>query len=218
MSWDDYLGDAPKLPFDAKRFFRWRNYRDYGTGVAGDLFVHLFSGLHVITGSIGPERIFATGGLRFWKDGRDVPDITLGVYDYPKASSHPAFNVQMRVNFADGSGGGSHIRLIGTEGMMTVTGRGLVIEKTGIETMPEYRYYDSYATFSKSQKEDYKKWHETHYGHVRPKMSSPGSFEYKAPEGYDSHSDHWWFFADAIRNDTKLVEDGEFLAAFTARE
>ena len=61
-------------PSEPVRLFRWRNYRDYGTGVAGDLFVHLFSGMHFITGAIGPERIYATGGLRFWKDGRDVPD------------------------------------------------------------------------------------------------------------------------------------------------
>ena len=50
--------------------------------MAGDLFVHLFSGTHFITGSHGPTRGMATGGLRFWKDGRDVPDVMLGLFDY----------------------------------------------------------------------------------------------------------------------------------------
>ena len=109
---------------------------------AGYLFVHLFSSLHVITGSIGPERVFATGGLRYWKDGRDVPDVTLGLYDYGAQATHPAFNVQMRVNFADGSGGGSRARLIGTEGVMTVGGRSIKIEKVGLNTQPNYRGYD----------------------------------------------------------------------------
>ena len=57
-SWDH----APDRPYDPLRVFRWRNYRDYGTGVAGDLFVHLFSSLHFVVSSRGPTRIQAAGG------------------------------------------------------------------------------------------------------------------------------------------------------------
>src|SRR5690606_28954230 len=60
VDWDNFIGDAPKVPFDPVRFFRWRNYQDYGTGIAGDLFVHLFSRLHAVTQSNGPNRSFAT--------------------------------------------------------------------------------------------------------------------------------------------------------------
>ena len=52
---------APKRPFDPIRFFRWRNYWDYGTAVAGDLFVHLLTGIHHATGSLGPTRIAGDG-------------------------------------------------------------------------------------------------------------------------------------------------------------
>lgn len=210
VDWKNYIGDAPASKFDPLRFFRWRNYRDYGTGVAGDLFVHLFSALHVITGSTGPNRIYATGGLRFWKDGRDVPDVTLGLYDYPESPTHPAFNVQMRVNFVDGSGGGSHVRLIGSEGVMTLGWRGITVQRSKVNTVPQYGGWDAYATFSEAQQKDFEKWYKAHYPTPKPIMREPAEVEYTVPEGYSSHHDHWWNFAEAVRNGSKLVEDTTF--------
>ena len=137
IDWDRFLGRAPKVPFEPVRLFRWRNYRDYGTSVAGDLFVHLFSGMHFVTGAIGPTRVFATGGLRFWKDGRDVPDVMLGLYDYPKTARHPAFNLALRVNFVNGAGETSGFRFVGSEGIMTV-GNGVTISKQPRNAEPGY--------------------------------------------------------------------------------
>lgn len=108
---DRFLGSAPKRPFEPVRLFRWRNYRDYGTGVAGDLFVHLLTGLHFATGSKGPNRVYTTGGLRFWKDGRDVPDVMLALPDYP------GFTVQLKVNFVSGTPAESAgMKFVGGEG------------------------------------------------------------------------------------------------------
>ncbi|MDP5170827.1 MAG: Gfo/Idh/MocA family oxidoreductase [Bacteroidia bacterium] len=210
IDWDRYLGDAPKTAFDPVRFFRWRNYRDYGTGVAGDLFVHLFSGLHRVIKSAGPNRIYATGGLRYWKDGRDVPDVMLAVLDYPATDSHPAFNLQMRVNFVDGSGGSQKIRLIGSEGVMEIGGDGVKITRSIMPEAPGFGGWDTYNTFTKAQQAEYEAWYQQTYPEKRASMNEPKSLEFLAPRGYSDHLDHWNNFADAIRNGTPIIEDALF--------
>ncbi len=50
LDWDTWLGTAPKKPFDPLAFARWRCWKEYGTGVAGDLLVHLISGMQFVLG------------------------------------------------------------------------------------------------------------------------------------------------------------------------
>lgn len=73
VDWERYTEGMKKMPFDPKKFFWWRNYKDFGTGVAGDLFVHLLSGIHLITGSKGPNQVFSSGQLSYWKDEETCP-------------------------------------------------------------------------------------------------------------------------------------------------
>lgn len=208
IDWDRFLGRAPKVPFEPVRLFRWRNYRDYGTGVAGDLFVHLFSGMHFVTGAIGPTRAFATGGLRFWKDGRDVPDVMLGLYDYPKTTQHPAFNLALRVNFVDGGSENSGFRFIGSEGILTID-RGVTVAKTPREIEPGYTI-DTFpqATqeeFLKQYREKYPKQRATADG-IRPQAEE----KFLPPRGYNDHVDHHRNFIQAVRTRKPVVEDAVF--------
>jgi predicted dehydrogenase len=208
VDWDRFQGRAPKRPFDAKRVFRWRNYRDYGTGVAGDLFVHLFSGMHFVTGAIGPTRAFATGGLRFWNDGRDVPDVLLGLYDYPKTDRHTAFTLALRVNFVNGAGETSGFRFVGSEGVMTIGG-GVSISKTPRETEPGY----TIDTFAKATQEEFLKEYRQKYPPAKPSpdsMRAQGDEKYQAPPGYSDHIDHHRNFAAAVRSRKPVVEDATF--------
>ncbi len=210
IDWDAFIGDAPRMRFDPVRFFRWRNYIDYGTGVAGDLFVHLFTSLHIIMDSLGPDRIVSSGGLRFWKDGRDVPDVMLALYDYPDTKTHPAFNVQIRSNFVDGSGGATHVQLIGTEGMMTVGWSSIELKRNKISRRPSYGGWDSFDTFTAAQQKEYEQWFKSTYPPDKLEVYEPGVRVFHEPQGYDSNVDHWAHFIDAILNGTKLVEDSAF--------
>jgi len=208
IDWDRFLGRAPKVPFEPTRLFRWRNYRDYGTGVAGDLFVHLFSGMHFVTGAIGPTRVYAAGGLRFWKDGRDVPDVLLGLYDYPQTARHPAFNLALRVNFVDGGAENSGFRFIGTEGILAI-GNGVKVSKTPREAEPGY----TIDTFPKATQEQFlKKYYEEHprstptADAIRPQVED----RYLPPQGYSDHRDHHRNFLAAVRSRKPVVEDAIF--------
>jgi len=208
VDWDRYLGQAPKRPFEPIRLFRWRNYQDYGTGVAGDLFVHLFSGLHFITGVQGPERVFATGGLRYWKDGRDVPDVMMGVYDYPAQNKMPAFNLALRVNFVNGAGETSGFRFVGSEGIMTV-GSTVTLSKVNRESEPGY----TISTFPRNVQEGFLK---TYHGKYPPRraaaegMTPQAEDTFRAPRNYSDHLDHHRNFLSAVRSRKPVIEDALF--------
>jgi predicted dehydrogenase len=208
IDWDRFLGRAPKVPFEPVRLFRWRNYQDYGTGVAGDLFVHLFSGMHFVTGAIGPTRVFATGGLRFWKDGRDVPDVMLGLYDYPKTEKHPAFNLSLRVNFVDGAGETSGFRFVGSEGIMWI-GSDVTISKQPRSPQPGY----TIGTFTKATQDEFLKEYREKYPQARPTadgMRPDGEEHYRPPNGYSDHLDHHRNFLESVRSRKPVIENATF--------
>ena len=210
VDWDTFLKDTGDRPFDATRFFRWRNYQDYGTGVAGDLFVHLFSGAHRILDSLGPERIFSTGGLRYWKDGRDVPDVFIASCDYGAQEGHPAFNMQLRVNFVDGGGGGSRTRFVGTEGSLEVDGGSITLRRKTLPQAPGYGGWDSFGTFSQAGRAEFEKWYASEYPPAPATVQGPDEWTYRAPEGYSDHVHHFGNWFTAIRAGGKVVEDGAF--------
>lgn len=211
VDWDNFIGDAPKRPFDPVRFFRWRNYQDYGTGVAGDLFVHLFSGLHNVLDSLGPERIYATGGLRYWKDGRDVPDVMLALLDYPETKAHPAFNVQLRVNFTSGDGGSEKTRLVGTDGIIELGWGSVTVHRHKVNTIPSYGGWDSFDTFSSSQQKEFVEWYQKEYPPLPPEIQEPAELIYRQPEkNYSDNIEHHLNFYDCMRSGNTPVEDAVF--------
>lgn len=201
VDWNMFVANTNKRPFDATRFFRWRNYRDYGTGVSGDLFVHLFSSLHFVTNSVGPDKVMATGGLRYWKDGREVPDIMLGMFDYPETAVHPAFNLSLRVNFVDGTGGTNYLRMVGSEGSMTVEWDKVTL----------YRNRQSVDASDPLQQTKNDSTTGRQYVYDRASMLSPDKLEYEAERGYKgAHFDHFYNLFNAMRNNGKVAEDALF--------
>ncbi len=84
IDWDQFQDPAPhKVPFSKERFFRWRCWYDYGTGLAGDLLSHEYDAINQILDLGIPDSAVASGGIYYYKDGRDVPDVFQVVYEYP---------------------------------------------------------------------------------------------------------------------------------------
>ena len=204
IDWDRFLGSAPKRPFEPIRLFRWRNYRDYGTGVAGDLFVHLLSGLHYATGSSGPTRVFATGGLRFWKDGRDVPDLMLALLDYP------GFTCELKVNFESGAAGEAFgVKFVGSEGTITTGYNQLTLARRPRETEPGY----TIDTFPEAVQKEFLRDYGKKYPSARPSADSlrPDRDDtYTPPPGFNAQREHHRNFYAAVRARKPSVEDAVF--------
>jgi predicted dehydrogenase len=202
--WPRFLGAAPKIPFSAERFFQWRKWNDYGSGVAGDLFVHLFSGTHFITGSHGPTRAMATGGLRFWKDGRDADDVLLALFDYPEG-----FNLSLHVNFVDGGEESEGFLFTGSEGLMEIDGRTntVTVTRTPLAKEPGY----TISTFADAMQEEYVQAYRKKYPVQHPSGPPPQDVQaFTAPPGYSDSYDHFQNFFSSVRSRQPVVEDATF--------
>ncbi|MCF8244714.1 MAG: Gfo/Idh/MocA family oxidoreductase [Saprospiraceae bacterium] len=83
IDWDLFLGNAPKIPFNAEHYFRWRKWWAYGTGLSGDLLTHDYDRINCVLDMGIPASCNASGGIYTHRDGRDVPDVFQVVMEYP---------------------------------------------------------------------------------------------------------------------------------------
>jgi len=209
-NWDKFIEVTNKMQYDSKKFFWWRAFKDVGTGVAGDLFIHLLSGVHFIADSKGPETIVSTGQFSYWKDGRDLPDVMAGVMQYPETKDHPAFQLTLQVSFISGTGGQQVIRLVGSEGVIEVNNNDITVKHSLMPQAPGFGGYDSVFTFSKAMQDEMTKEYEAKWTPEQRKRPKKDDITFKAPEGYSDHLDHFTNFFDAIRTGKAVVEDAEF--------
>ena len=198
IDWNTWLRDAPRRPFDAARFFRWRCFADYGEGVGGDLFVHLLSGMQCVSGiNAIPARAYSTGSLTHFKDGRDYPDLLATLYDYPGVTVSLHCNQN---NFA-----GEPLIFYGREGTMTITGNTLTVKPEDTRPQPEGYALDGWTAEAKKHYLD--EWHAAH----PEKGPAPGLIEtYSAPQGYDDTADHLANFFEAVATRQHVTEDEVF--------
>jgi predicted dehydrogenase len=203
IDWNTWLGGAPERPLDLARFFRWRCYRDYGAGLAGDLFVHLLSGIHFVTNTNTPPiRALSTGGLYYYKDGREFPDLLWTMYDYPN------FQVVLRCNH-NNNYQGEFFGFYGKKGTMLINGSTLTYKPQASSAQPED--YSIGAMTAKQRKQYQENWRKEH------PQPNPRHFKieqedevYTPPPQYSDMADHEANFANSVRTRKQPVENGVF--------
>jgi predicted dehydrogenase len=199
LDWDTWLGTAPKKPFDPIAFARWRCWSEYGTGVAGDLLVHLISGMMFCLGiNEIPKRASAFGGIYRWKDGRNMPDVHTVLFEYM------GIPVYMRLNL--GCESAEVTRFHGSKGVIELREFSVTWSpQSGVDTSPSY--YS--GSFPAAMRAAYvKQWHEEH----DPQPGKEPATQSMTINGddYDDLRPHLWNFFEAVRSRKPVVQDAVF--------
>jgi len=123
IDWKTFQEPVPiknRIPFGEealKRFFRWRCWFDYGTGLSGDLLSHDFDTINQIMDIGIPKYASSTGGVYFYKDGRDVPDVWNATFEYPDKDLTVLYSATLSSNNARGN------RIMGHDATMMMGGQ-----------------------------------------------------------------------------------------------
>jgi len=199
LDWDTWQGTVPKREFDGEIFARWRCWKEYGTGVAGDLLVHLVSGMNYMLGwNEPPARALSMGGILRFPDGRNMPDVQATLFEYGKIP------VYLRLNL--GCETPEIYRFQGSKGILEATEFTITYyPQTGKDSAPSY-----YATsFPRDMREAYyKKWHEEH-DPAPGKECLAETINYKGDD-WDDLRPHLWNYFQGVRNRKPLTEDVVF--------
>ena len=199
LDWETWQGTVPKVAFNPKIFARWRCWKEYGTGVAGDLLVHLISGMiYVLNINEAPKRAMAMGGILRWNDGRNMPDVHATLFEYGRIP------VYMRLNL--GTETPESYRFMGSKGIMDISGEQIVFTpQSGKDEAPSY--YS--GGFPRAMREAYiKQWHAEHdpaVGH-EPVVET---MVFKSVE-FDELKPHLWNFFQAVKSRKPVTEDAVF--------
>ncbi len=199
LDWNTWQGTVPKVAFNPNLFARWRCWKEYGTGVSGDLLVHLISGmLFVLSLNEAPKRAMSSGGILRWNDGRNMPDVHNTIFEYGKIP------VVMRLNL--GTSVPESYRFMGSKGIMDINGSQIEFTpQSGKDEEPSW-----YAgSFPRPLRDAYyKEWHRQHdpvVGHEPIEQS----IIYRGTQ-FDELKPHLWTFFQAVKSRQPVTENAVF--------
>jgi predicted dehydrogenase len=198
MNWEEWLGPAPKRPFDPEYVFRYRKYWDFSGGISTDLFVHLINSIHFIMGVQMPKSVVATGAILFRHDGREVPDTLDALFDYGD------FHVNMASTFNSASTAGQGIQLLGTDASLNILLGTPSMTLSGESHREGYSY--SIDSWPKALQEQFMN---EGIRREESKRTAPPPEEIKSPDSVDSTALHLAEFFECVRSRKECTEHAE---------
>ncbi len=134
IDWHEFLGNAPLQEFDSKRYFNWHRYSEYGTGVTGNQFSHVYDCINQILDLGIPESVVATGGQYYYKNHGDMPDVMNAVFNYPERKLTLTYNCSLKNEIYRSS------RILGSEATMDVDKAILLYKDSQSERYREFKF------------------------------------------------------------------------------
>jgi predicted dehydrogenase len=199
LDWVTWQGTVPKKKFDPIAFTRWRCFYEYGTGMAGDLMVHLLSGMQFITGiNAIPDQAYSVGGIYRWKDGRNMPDVQTTLFTYG--------TVPVGVRLTLGTDTPEVTRVLGSKGIIEVSNNAVTLTpQLGIDRSPDYGLNGFPAALHAAYETQ---WHAEHDPELAANPPVPPTV-WHGPS-WDDLRPHLANFFDSVRSRKPVVEDVVF--------
>jgi predicted dehydrogenase len=136
LDWDQWLGPAPKVPYNKNRaFYRFRWFYDYSGGQLTNFGVHYLDFIHWALGKQAPTAVTALGGK--WagiQDNREIPDTLEVLWQYP-GDTLVTFS-QFNATAAPAGLRGGEIEFRGTKGTLYLQGNGYEVVPDALAINP----------------------------------------------------------------------------------
>jgi hypothetical protein len=161
--------------------------------------VHLVSGmLFSLDWNEPPRSALSLGGIFRWKDGRDMPDLQMVLFDY--------HGIPVFIRLGQSTDTPETARYMGTKGMLEATGHGIqYTPQSGIDTEPSY--YDS--SFPQAMRAEYvRAWHEKNDPPIAKEPLTEKTVY--AGDDWDDLRPHIWTFFESVKSRKRNVEDAVF--------
>ena len=127
--WGKWLLTKPVRPFDPQRYFEFRLYKEFSSGIPDQWMSHAIDLVHWFMDDSFPQSVVSHGGIYAWHDGRETADTFQTLLEYPKGflvsystsfgNDSPSFTRYMGKKaslFNDGGEGSPRYRVVEEKG------------------------------------------------------------------------------------------------------